>query len=551
MDDLVYTYEHSTNQLIRVDDQVPANNYTEDIDADNYSYDAIGNLITDDAEGISQINWTVYGKISSIIKNGKYIGYGYDASGNRIYKQTDEKTTVYVRDGSGNVMSIYEQGFGQAIEQTEIHIYGSSRLGLAGKLSIPESSVQLTGIYGTATLSTFVRGEKVYELSNHLGNVLVTITDRKIQQSSDNTTVEYYTADVATATDYYPFGMVMVGREFELNGYRYSINGQEKEKDINKNVTTALYWEYDSRIGKRWNIDPKPNPGLSVYSSFGDNPIITLDFLGDTTKFFGNNGLLLYQNNKDKGTFLYVVANEQYQSLNTKFKNKEKLTSELIKIGIKAYATQDDAAAAWAPEGFAATKNDPGHLERAARIFRAQAFGDKTISNLYVVGSTVTGQKSKELGVSQETDPSGSTILLNGKDITTYTQPGIRTTRRGTVIIRQEQITLQSWNVSAMTHTHPPGSDRYSISTGDVMMGGDYGGDFGIAAAGGVSVYLVPTGSYSAYRMFRLDLSPYDRHMYFRDGVREAQDYMDGEKATIFLEAGKVSSKFLHGKLVQ
>ena len=59
-------------------------------------------------------------------------------------------------------------------------------------------------------------GKKQYELANHLGNVLATITDKKIgvSLSSDSSLIDHYVADVQTAQDYYPFGMVMPGRMF-------------------------------------------------------------------------------------------------------------------------------------------------------------------------------------------------------------------------------------------------------------------------------------------------------------------------------------------------
>jgi hypothetical protein len=57
---------------------------------------------------------------------------------------------------------------------------------------------------------------------------------------------------------------MLPGREYSSNNfYRYSINGQEKEIELNKNITTATFWEYDSRIGRRWNLDPKPTTGVS------------------------------------------------------------------------------------------------------------------------------------------------------------------------------------------------------------------------------------------------------------------------------------------------
>jgi hypothetical protein len=327
--------------------------------------------------------------------------------------------------------------------------------------------------------------------------------------------------------------MVMPKRNYIVgNDYRFGFNSQEKSNEIAPNTSTALFWEYDARIARRWNLDPRPNASVSSYSVFDGNPINTTDVLGDTTKFFGTGGNLIYQNNKGEGTVLYTVTQEQFSSLNSKYKNGDKLTGALIKVGIKTYATQDEAAAAWAPGGFAATKSDPSHFERAARIFHAKAFGDQKISDLYIVGSTVTGRKSNEPGVSQETDPTGSMVFLNGKALTSYTQPGVATTYRGNTVVNRRRVIVQSWNCSAMAHTHEPGNDKYSISAGDVMMGGSYGGDFGLAADG-ISIYLVPTSADAAYRMFRLDLSPYDRKAYFRDGVREAQKYMSREQKII------------------
>jgi hypothetical protein len=123
-------------------------------------------------------------------------------------------------------------------------------------------------------------------LSNHLGNVLVTVSDKKLAVDSDgNGTVDYYNADVVTANDYYPGGMTMPGRKYQASPtstYRYSINGQEKESELNENITSAEYWEYDSRIVRRWNIDPVMKEWESPYSCFSNNPILMVDPDGDS-----------------------------------------------------------------------------------------------------------------------------------------------------------------------------------------------------------------------------------------------------------------------------
>jgi len=80
--------------------------------------------------------------------------------------------------------------------------------------------------------------------------------------------------------------MSMPGRKYEQAGssYRYSINGQEKTPEIAPNTTTAEFWQYDARILRRWNVDPRPNISFSPYNAFAGNPIWNSDPLGDTTK---------------------------------------------------------------------------------------------------------------------------------------------------------------------------------------------------------------------------------------------------------------------------
>jgi hypothetical protein len=81
------------------------------------------------------------------------------------------------------------------------------------------------------------------------------------------------------------FGMVMPGRSYTAGtGYRYGFNGQEKSNEISGegNHTTALFGEYDIRTARRWNPDPRPSDGVSMYSVFLNNPIWRNDILLDT-----------------------------------------------------------------------------------------------------------------------------------------------------------------------------------------------------------------------------------------------------------------------------
>ena len=66
--------------------------------------------------------------------------------------------------------------------------------------------------------------------------------------------------------------------------YSFHFNGQETDDEIagKGNINTAEYWQYDSRLGRRWNVDPKPNPSISNYACFANNPIGYRDIKGDT-----------------------------------------------------------------------------------------------------------------------------------------------------------------------------------------------------------------------------------------------------------------------------
>ena len=55
---------------------------------------------------------------------------------------------------------------------------------------------------------------------------------------------------------------------FYNGGYRYFFNGQEGDNEIygEGNSLSAEFWQYDTRLGRRWNVDPKYTPMLSSYS---------------------------------------------------------------------------------------------------------------------------------------------------------------------------------------------------------------------------------------------------------------------------------------------
>ncbi|KYP14059.1 MAG: hypothetical protein A1D16_08915, partial [Flavihumibacter sp. CACIAM 22H1] len=293
MDNLTYSYKPSTNQLHKVVDaaaDASAGAYPDYQDLrtgqgdNNYVYDAIGNLVQDVKDTITNITWNVYGKIESITQNAKVIRYTYDAAGNRISKSTTTDTTFYVRDATGNVLSVYRKPSGGQISQEEVHLYGSSRLGIATRHLAADSSFSLLNSFGKIYSYKFTRGEKLFELSNHLGNVLVTLADRVQQVKVTSDTVRHYLADIRSANDYYPFGMLMPGRKFNAGGFRYGFNGKENDNEVKGTGNQQDYGMriYDPRLGRFLSLDPlqKKFPTLAPCHFSGNNPIATIDLDG-------------------------------------------------------------------------------------------------------------------------------------------------------------------------------------------------------------------------------------------------------------------------------
>jgi len=288
MDSLVYRYQVNRNRLTHVDDPGGvAGNHIFDVDdqqADNYTYDATGNLTSDVQEGITSIEWTPSNKIRSITKGStSKLEYTYDGAGNRVvkrYYQPASKlkhTTWYARDAQGNVLSIYERATPTSeVKQTEVHIYGSSRIGIE----------QRNSTYSTSPFAWLESeqhrdaGKKRYELTDHLGNVRVTISDLLVPRPASSFGYVTQDAEVLDRRDYYPFGMEMPGRRWRATGEdaaRFGFNGKENDNEVKGEGSQQDYGFriYDPRVARFLSVDPLSSkfPWNSTYA-FAENDVV-------------------------------------------------------------------------------------------------------------------------------------------------------------------------------------------------------------------------------------------------------------------------------------
>ncbi|MES2618100.1 MAG: YCF48-related protein [Bacteroidota bacterium] len=321
MDNMDYKYNRKTgsgrlisNKLYHVDDGVSLGTFSDDIDdqgtftnaqdntvntLNNYGYDESGNLKRDDTEQIQDIEWTVYDKIKKVTRTSGSIKpdleFIYDAGGNRIVKIVKPKPlncatykySYYLRDVQGNEMAHYELTMKnncsgpRKLYVTEHAMYGSSRLGIdSRKTLLYDSGVNLSN--DTLTYTYRKLAIKQYELSNHLGNVLVTVSDKKIPKRilPGAGAIDYFEPDITTISDYYAFGSPMPTRTWtDPNAkYKYGFNGQESDDEIDgdDNCLMFTYRIYDSRLGRFLSQDPlfKNYADYTPYS-FCNNKVIS------------------------------------------------------------------------------------------------------------------------------------------------------------------------------------------------------------------------------------------------------------------------------------
>ncbi|MCB0512137.1 MAG: hypothetical protein KDC72_06295 [Bacteroidetes bacterium] len=90
----------------------------------------------------------------------------------------------------------------------------------------------------------------------------------------------YFTINNVTLEEINGGEIYTINPHSSLNKYRFGFNGQERETELSTSHTSAEFWMYDGRIGKRWNIDPVTYPWQSSYATFNNSPIRTSDHLG-------------------------------------------------------------------------------------------------------------------------------------------------------------------------------------------------------------------------------------------------------------------------------
>ena len=233
------TYTLTGNRLNRVDDAVTVSAYNNGFEfkngasaANEYAYDANGNLTKDSNKGITLIQYNVLNLPGSItFSDGSSITYTYAADGTKLRTVHKIGSVTTTTDYCGNV--IYENNTAKLLLTEE------------GYVSLNDNKYH-------------------YYLKDHQGNNRVVINQ---------------SGSVEETNHYYPFGGVFAGTN---NVQPYKYNG--KELDSKKGLNWYDYGarHYDAALGRWQVVDPMGELRISNsgYSYVGNNPVNKVDLDG-------------------------------------------------------------------------------------------------------------------------------------------------------------------------------------------------------------------------------------------------------------------------------
>ena len=284
------------NQLNRVDDAVAASTYNGGFEfknganaADEYSYDANGNLTKDLNKGISGITYNFLNLPNAVtFSDGSTITYTYGADGTKLRTVHKIGSTTTTTDYCGNV--IYENGVQKLLLTEE------------GYITLSDSKYH-------------------YYLKDHQGNNRVVI--------SQSGTVE-------ETSHYYPFGGTFASAG---NVQPYKYNG--KELDTKKGLNWYDYGarHYDAVLGRFITVDALYDKHFKVspYVYCGNEPVGRIDPDGNDWRVQTH-----YNRETDKIEYKITVRAALINNSNNKELDIKTLAGQIVEQVNAAYTISGD-----------------------------------------------------------------------------------------------------------------------------------------------------------------------------------------------------------------
>ena len=298
------TYTLNGNQMIRVDDLVSIGAGNDETDfkdavkqANEYTYDANGNLTKDLNKGITGITYNCLNLPNAVtFSDGSTVTYIYSADGTKLRAVHKIGSVTTTTDYCGNV--IYENNTAKLLLTGE------------GYISLSDKKYH-------------------YYLQDHQGN------NRVVADKDGN---------VEETNHYYPFGGVFASSQ---NVQPYKYNG--KELDTKKGLNWYDYGarEYDAVLGRFTTMDPMAEKyyAVSPYTYCVNNPIKFVDPTGMLTESPQTGSIRLSFWDKIKNafndlfSFTVDISSEEAKQKTAQKYNRQMSTLQSLNDGVEAVNT--------------------------------------------------------------------------------------------------------------------------------------------------------------------------------------------------------------------
>jgi len=264
IDDLLYTYPASSNQLSKVDDISNNTSGFNDFNktGDDYTYDANGNMITDKNKNITTIEYNHLNLPEKItFGTTGTIEYIYNAAGQKLEKIVTQGTIVTTTNYLGGFQ--YKDNVLEFFPTAEGYVKNTA------------------GVYSY-----------VFQYKDHLGNI-------RVSYAKNPTT---NVLEIIDENNYSPFGLKHKGyNSLTGNNNKYKYNGKELQDELGLNVYDYGARNYDPALGRWMNIDAMSEKyyPLSPYNYAINNPMFFVDPDGNEIDIYYG------KDNKEKAKYAY------------------------------------------------------------------------------------------------------------------------------------------------------------------------------------------------------------------------------------------------------
>ncbi|MBK7964784.1 MAG: RHS repeat-associated core domain-containing protein [Bacteroidetes bacterium] len=175
-------------------------------------------------------------------------------------------------------------------------------------------------------------------------------------------------ANILSAQDYYPFGMLMPTRGVTTKEYRFAFNGKENDNEVKGTGNQQDYGFriYDPRLGRFLSIDPltKEFPWYTPYQFAGNNPIWAKDLDGLEEDI--------------------VVGKQAQTEPVLKLSDENQIKYELVRAAVDAYVEQV----------YSGEKNVGPEKQYAKAVITMRSFAVKEKNDNYIVVINITSPKA-------------------------------------------------------------------------------------------------------------------------------------------------------------